>query len=86
MNTEYSMVTRVENTPFSIIQDFEGKYAITIANNIVSKPQEHIEDCMNLIEKRDWELISNTICALMHIIKKVDEYETKNEESANGNS
>ncbi len=86
MKTDYSFVTRIENTPFSIIQDFEGKYAITIANNIVSKPKETQEDCMKLIENRDWELISNTICALVHIVQKVDEYETKNEESANGNS
>lgn len=81
MNTQYSIVTSVENTPFSIIQDFDGKYAITIANNIVSKPFETQEECMHLIEVRDWELITNSICAMVHIIKKVDEYETKNENS-----
>ncbi len=86
MQLNYSIVTSVENTPFTIIQDHEGKFAITIANNVVSKPQESKEDCMKLIENRDWELISNTICALMHIIQKIDEYETKNEESADGNS
>ena len=86
MNTEYSIVTSIENTPFSIIQDFDGKFAITIANNIVSKPQETQEDCMKLIENRDWEILCNSICALIHIIKEVDEYETKNEESNVGNS
>ncbi len=93
MKTEYSFVTRVENTPFSIIQDFDGKYAITIANNIVSKPQEHIEDCMNLIEKRDWELFINSICAVFTIMTSIDkleninnEHETKDKENANGNS
>ncbi len=86
MKLNYSIVTSVENTPFTIIQDHEGKFAITIANNVVSIPQESQEDCMKLIENRDWELISNTICALMHIIQKIDEYETKNEKSADGNS
>lgn len=81
METNYSIVSKVENTPFTIIQNFDGKYAITIANNIVSKPQEHIEDCMNMIEKRDWELLANSICALFHIIQKVDEYEKQNKEN-----
>ncbi len=86
MELNYSIVTSVENTPFTIIQDHDGKFAITIANNIVSKPQESQEDCMKLIENRDWKLISNTICALVHIIQKVDEYESKNEKNTDGNS
>lgn len=81
METQYSIVTRVENTPFSIIQDFDGKFAITIANNIVSKPLDTQEECMHLIEVRDWELLTNSICAMVHIIQKVDEYETNNEKS-----
>ncbi len=86
MQLNYSIVTSVENTPFTIIQDHEGKFAITIANNVVSKPHESQEDCMKLIENRDWKLLCNSICALIHIVQKVDEYETKNEKSADGNS
>ena len=80
MENQYSIVTRVENTPFSIIQDFDGKFAITIANNIVSKPLDSQEECMHLIEVRDWELLTNSICAMVHIVNKVDEYETNNQE------
>ncbi len=83
MKTEYSFVTRVENTPFSIIQDYEGKFAITIANNVVSELKETKEECMKLIENRDWELITNTICAMSHIIKTVEEYENKNQNNTN---
>lgn len=79
MDKQFSIITSVENTPFTIIQDFDGKFAITIANNIVSKPLETQEECMHLIEVRDWELITNSICALMHIIQKVDEYEANDE-------
>ncbi len=80
MENQYSIVTSVENTPFSIIQNFDGKFAITIANNIVSKPLNSQEECMHLIEVRDWELLTNSICAMVHIIQKVDEYEANNEE------
>ncbi len=86
MKLNYTIVTSVENTPFTIIQDHEDKYAITIANNVVSKPQESKEDCIKLIENRDWELLTNSICALVHIVQNVDEYESKNEESTDGNS
>lgn len=79
MKTEYSFVTRVENTPFSIIQDFDGKFAITIGNNIVSKPFETQEECMHLIEVRDWELITNSVCALFNIIKSTEENETNDQ-------
>lgn len=80
MENQYSIVTRVENTPFSIIQDFDGKFAITIANNIVSKPLDSQEECLHLIEVRDWELLTNSICAMVHIVQKVDEYETNIQE------
>ncbi len=92
MKTEYSFVTRVENTPFSIIKTFDDKFAITIGNNIVSKPLETQEECLHLIEVRDWELFINSICAVFTIMTSVDklenikEHETKDKESANGNS
>ncbi len=75
MKTEYSFVTRVENTPFSIIKTFDDKFAITVANNIVSTQEETQEDCIKLIEKRDWNLICNTFCALLHITKEAYEDE-----------
>lgn len=87
MKTEYSFVTRVENTPFSIVQTFDGKFAITIGNNVVSKPLETQEECLHLIEVRDWELFINSICAVFTIMTSIDklenieENETNNEES-----
>lgn len=92
MKTNYSFVTRVENTPFSIVQTFDEKYAITIGNNVVSKPLESKEECMHLIEVRDWELFINSICAVFTImtsiekLENIDEHETKDEKSTDGNS
>ena len=89
MKTEYSFVTRVENTPFSIVKTFDDKFAITIGNNVVSKPLETQEECMHLIEVRDWELFINSICAVFTIMTSIDklenieEHETNNEESTN---
>lgn len=90
MKTEYSFVTRVENTPFSIIKTFDNKFAITIGNNVVSKPLETLEECMHLIEVRDWELFINSICAVFTIMTSVDkldnidkEHERENKESTN---
>lgn len=81
MKTEYSFVTRVENTPFSIVQTFDDKFAITIGNNVVSKPLKSQEECLHLIEIRDWELFINSICAVFTIITGVKNYETKDQES-----
>lgn len=90
MKTEYSFVTRVENTPFSIVQTFDGKFAITIGNNVVSKTLDSQEECMHLIEVRDWELFINSICAVFTIMTSIDkieninkEHETNNKESTN---
>ena len=87
MKTEYSFVTRVENTPFSIVQTFGGKFAITIGNNVVSKPLDSQEECLHLIEVRDWELFINSICAVFTIMTSIDklenieDHETNNEKS-----
>ncbi len=80
MKTEYSFVTRVENTPFSIVQTFDNKFAITIGNNVVSKPLESQEECLHLIEVRDWELFINSICAVFTIMTSIDKLENINEE------
>lgn len=85
MKTDYSFVTRVENTPFSIIQDFEGKFAITIGNNVVSKPLETQEECLHLIETRDWELFINSICAVFTIMTSIDKLENISEEHETNN-
>ncbi len=93
MKSDYSFVTRVENTPFSIIKTFDDKFAITIGNNVVSKPLESQEECIHLIEVRDWELFINSVCAVFTIMTTIDkleninnEHETKDKESTNGNS
>lgn len=93
MKTEYSFITRVENTPFSIVKTYDEKYAITIGNNVVSKPLNSLEECMHLIEVRDWELFINSICAVFTIMTSIEklenidnDHETKNEENTNGNN
>lgn len=83
MENQYSFVTRVENTPFSIVQTFENKFAITIGNNVVSKPMESQEECMHLIEVRDWELFINSICAVFTIMTSIDKLENINEHETN---
>ncbi len=85
MKTEYSFVTRVENTPFSIVQTFDGKFAITIGNNVVSKPLDTQEECLHLIEVRDWELFINSICAVFTIMTSIDKLENISEEHETNN-
>lgn len=83
MKTDYSFVTRVDNTPFSIVQTFDGKFAITIGNNVVSKPLDSQDECMHLIEVRDWELFINSICAVFTIMTSIDKLENNSEHETN---
>lgn len=72
----------IENTPFTILTNENGKSMIAIGNQIVSEEKETEEECIKMIENRDWELILNASLAFNNLVKKYED-ENKNETNSN---
>lgn len=59
---------RVENTPFNILRDTTGRYAIVINNTRHDKNFETIEQAEDYIEDRNWDLITFAAFAVATMI------------------
>lgn len=70
--TKFNFVTKVENTPFNIVENDEGKAFMAIGNRIVTEAKESKEELLKMIETKPWDLIVNVTCAIMDIRKEVD--------------
>lgn len=74
--TKFNYVTRIENTPFSIVENEEGKAFIAIGNRIVTDGNNK-EELMEMVEKKPWNFLVNVVCAVMDIKKEVEDDEGK---------
>ncbi len=77
--------TKIDNTPFTILTNEESKSMIAVGNQIVSQPKETEDECIKLIENRDWELILNASYAFNKLVNDF-ENEEKNETQDEKNS
>lgn len=78
---------RIDGTPFTIVTTDNNKCFIAIGNNRVSEIMKH-KEAFNMIDNKEWELITNTINVLAdHItkdrIKLINAEENKNQTAWN---
>lgn len=74
--------TKIYSTPFSVLTKENGKSMIAIGNQIISEEKETEEECIKMIENRDWELILNASFAFNNLVK---EYKNENKNKKNSN-
>lgn len=82
MKIEFKSANKVEGTPFTLINDDNGKFMLAVGNQVVTEQKETQEECLELIEKRDWNLITSTAAAISHLINEFKENEAKNENTS----
>lgn len=69
---KFNYVTKIENTPFTIVENDEGKAFIAIGNRIVTEAKEGKDELLEMVEKKPWNFIINVMCAVMDIRKEVN--------------
>lgn len=62
-------VKEVEGTPFAILQDEKG-YCVLFAQYKISEVVESRQEALQLIERKDWNLILNVTEAQLQIREK----------------
>lgn len=68
-------VHKVDGTPFTIVKH-EEEYFITLGKYKISNNQPSWEDCMDIIERKDYEFLMNMMfCALEIFSENVKEIE-----------
>ncbi len=83
MKIEFKSANKVEGTPFTLINDDNGKFMLAVGNQVVTQPKENEQECLELIEKRDWNLIGSTAAAMAYLTRKFEEHEAENENTSN---
>lgn len=76
--TKFNYVTKVENTPFTIVENDENKAFLAIGNRIITEAKEGKEELFEMVEKKPWNLIINVMCAVMDIKMEMDNNESEN--------
>lgn len=76
---KFNFVERIENTPFSIIENEEGKCFISMGSQIITEAHESREELLKMIESKSWNFMVNVICATYNIMKQIEKNEVKNE-------
>lgn len=66
----------IEGTPFIIVTK-ENKSFIAIGSNRITDLMDY-EEAREMIARKDWELITNTIIRLVKNIEQIDRIENKN--------
>lgn len=71
-STNYSLIDYhdVPNTPFIIIQTTDG-YFISIGKNRLSEVFKTKDEALNLIENKEWELLTSFMLFLVHNHKTI---------------
>lgn len=78
MKIEFKSAKMIDGTPFTLINDENGKFMLSVGNQVVTKPKETEQECFELIEKRDWNLITATAVAIRYLLNEFGEHENKN--------
>ncbi len=76
---KFNFVERIENTPFSIVENEEGKCFISMGSQIITEAHESREELLKMIESKSWNFMVNVICATFNIMKQIEKNETTNE-------
>lgn len=76
---KFNFVERIENTPFNIIENEEGKCFISMGNQIITEKHENRDELLKMIESKSWNFMVNVICATFNIMKQIEKNETTNE-------
>ena len=76
---KFSFVERIDNTPFSIVENEEGKCFISMGSQVITEAHENREELLKMIESKSWNFLVNVICATFNIMKQIDKNESTNE-------
>lgn len=63
-----------ENSPFTILQTDEGKYLLSLGNQVVSELEfDTVDNAKEYVNEKSWELIMNSVVYLINYICKLQE-------------
>lgn len=83
MKIEFKSANKIDGTPFTLINNEDGKFMLAVGNQVVTQPKETEQECIELIEKRDWNLIGSTAAAMAYLTRKFEEHERENQNTSN---
>lgn len=83
---KFNFVERIENTPFSIVENEEGKCFISMGSQVITEAHENRDELLKMIESKTWNFIVNVICATFNIMKQIEKNETTNETNGEKNN
>lgn len=67
--TEVAEFESVENTPFTIAKQ-NGKYYALLGNYMVAEPYNTKKEILEIIKKKDWQLLMAVISVMIETIEK----------------
>lgn len=72
LNSEMVTANQIEDTPFSIVGSQAKGYFIAFGKYRVSEPQETEEEALNHFNGKPWNILINTITAIINLNKELN--------------